>query len=49
MSKTDMSGKRATKARRRHLARAHAPLDDFQSALGEDVERIDLGGDGGGA
>lgn len=49
MSNADRNGKRAAKARRRNLARAHAPSDGFQPALGEDVVRIDLGGDGGGA
>ena len=49
MSNADRNGKRAAKARRRNLARAHAPSDGFESSLGEAVERIDLGGDGGGA
>lgn len=49
MSNADRNGKRATKAKRRKLARAHAPTDGYEPAMGEDVTTIDLGGDGGGA
>lgn len=49
MNNADRNGKRAAKAKRRQLARAHAPKDGSEPPVGEGVTTIDLGGDGGGA